>query len=448
MIYVEANNAPNIGNYCGSTPKPLTSDFEIPLNGNTYNFRAGNNDNSSVNIGNISNCGLQFPARLYVEQSDTMPAVYGHAAIAGVTNGTHLPLRNTSYGIMGIITEARGSNAGIYGSSAHALNAAIATYGTGVFGTAEQNAYNYGVRGSVDDSNADANYGVYGNASNGAANYAVYGYADTNYANTYAGFFDGHVVVTGNLINSSDRILKRNIDTIANPISIINQLQPKTYFFDTANTYGIRFSGKKQYGFIAQDVEQILPELVSGIHKPEYIDTSGKVIYPAIDYKGVNYNALFGIIVAAMQEQQNRLESKDSVIAALANRILYIEDCMQRANLCNTNNAPAFKKEQNNETNVPQQDIQLKNLQTIILNQNTPNPFAEQTVIGYYLPQEVKTAAIIFYNAEGREINRAEIATRGKGAINVYAQDLSSGVYSYTLIADGNVIDTKRMVKR
>ncbi|HRN95811.1 MAG TPA: tail fiber domain-containing protein, partial [Chitinophagales bacterium] len=294
---------------------------------------------------------------------------------------------------------------------------ALMNYGVRGIAWGQSSSTNYGLHGLASaehQSTGSTNYAVYGEIEHSNSysgyNYAIYGRADSNDANTYAGFFDGHVVVTGNLINSSDRILKRNIDTIANPISIINQLQPKTYFFDTANTYGIRFSGKKQYGFIAQDVEQILPELVSGIHKPEYIDTSGKVIYPAIDYKGVNYNALFGIIVAAMQEQQNRLESKDSVIAALANRILYIEDCMQRANLCNTNNAPAFKKEQNNETNVPQQDIELKNLQTIILNQNTPNPFAEQTVIGYYLPQEVKTAAIIFYNAEGREINRAEIA--------------------------------------
>ncbi|HRN95746.1 MAG TPA: T9SS type A sorting domain-containing protein, partial [Chitinophagales bacterium] len=101
-----------------------------------------------------------------------------------------------------------------------------------------------------------------------------------------------------------------------------------------------------------------------------------------------------------------------------------------------------------NAENTNYQTVNLSNLQTIILNQNTPNPFAEQTTISYFLPDNIKTAAIIFYNAEGREINRAEIATRGKGAINVYAQDLSSGVYSYTLIADGNVIDTKRMVKR
>ncbi|HRP39806.1 MAG TPA: tail fiber domain-containing protein [Chitinophagales bacterium] len=474
VVYVEANNAPNIGNYCGSTPKPLTSDFEIPLNDKNYYFTGqGTNPNSnflgsSVAIG--LNCGDPIPfAKLHVLQSVTngyqgpsdsssAAGMFENSAGGDVSAGVFGTAYGNAYGLYGgfFTSEGTPGNRTVECSGVRCQGAnALMNYGVRGIAWGQSSSTNYGLHGLASaehQSTGSTNYAVYGEIEHSNSysgyNYAIYGRADSNDANTYAGFFDGHVVVTGNLINSSDRILKRNIDTIANPISIINQLQPKTYFFDTANTYGIRFSGKKQYGFIAQDVEQILPELVSGIHKPEYIDTSGKVIYPAIDYKGVNYNALFGIIVAAMQEQQNRLESKDSVIAALANRILYIEDCMQRANLCNTNNAPAFKKEQNNETNVPQQDIELKNLQTIILNQNTPNPFAEQTVIGYYLPQEVKTAAIIFYNAEGREINRAEIATRGNGAINVYAQDLSSGVYSYTLIADGNVIDTKRMVKR
>lgn len=84
----------------------------------------------------------------------------------------------------------------------------------------------------------------------------------------------------------------------------------------------------------------------------------------------------------------------------------------------------------------------------MVLNQNEPNPFAEKTVISYCLPQEVTTAEIIFYNDKGKQINRAEITTRGNGEINVNAQDLSSGVYTYTLIADSIVIDTKRMVKK
>ena len=89
----------------------------------------------------------------------------------------------------------------------------------------------------------------------------------------------------------------------------------------------------------------------------------------------------------------------------------------------------------------------MKDVRSIVLDQNIPNPFAEQTAIGYFLPDDVKKAQVLFHNADGKLINSVEISERGKGLLNVYADDLSSGVYSYTLIADGKVIDTKRMVK-
>ena len=37
---------------------------------------------------------------------------------------------------------------------------------------------------------------------------------------------------------------------------------------------------------------------------------------------------------------------------------------------------------------------------------------------------------------------------KGAGQLNVFAEDLSSGNYSYTLIADGKVVETKTMVKQ
>lgn len=40
-----------------------------------------------------------------------------------------------------------------------------------------------------------------------------------------------------------------------------------------------------------------------------------------------------------------------------------------------------------------------------------------------------------------------EINEKGEGQINVFAADLSSGTYTYSLIADGKLIETKKMVK-
>jgi hypothetical protein len=55
----------------------------------------------------------------------------------------------------------------------------------------------------------------------------------------------------------------------------------------------------------------------------------------------------------------------------------------------------------------------------------------------------------LFYNAEGKLINTVDLSNQsGKGQINVFANDLSNGVYTYTLVVDGKIIDTKRMVKQ
>ena len=44
-------------------------------------------------------------------------------------------------------------------------------------------------------------------------------------------------------------------------------------------------------------------------------------------------------------------------------------------------------------------------------------------------------------------IKTAEISHPGKGQVNVFAKDISSGFYTYTLRVDGKTIETKRMIK-
>ncbi len=92
-------------------------------------------------------------------------------------------------------------------------------------------------------------------------------------------------------------------------------------------------------------------------------------------------------------------------------------------------------------------NVSLSDGENIVLNQNVPNPFAEQTVITYSIPETVQKAQIKFYSAEGKLINTVDILERGKGRINVFANDLITGIYTYTLVADGEIIATKRMMK-
>ena len=43
-------------------------------------------------------------------------------------------------------------------------------------------------------------------------------------------------------------------------------------------------------------------------------------------------------------------------------------------------------------------------------------------------------------------IQLVEINERGKGELIVYANNLSSGIYTYFLVADGKTIDSKKMI--
>ena len=138
-----------------------------------------------------------------------------------------------------------------------------------------------------------------------------------------------------------------------------------------------------------------------------------------------------------MQKQKLQIEKQDSLIAVLSNQI----------NSCCSKNGDNKKVDNNTGREVKQQNIELSDKEAIVLEKNVPNPFAEQTTISYNLPAKIVKAQIIFYNSTGQIIQTVELKTRGAGQINVFASDLSSGLYHYTLVADGKVIDSKKMVR-
>ena len=94
-----------------------------------------------------------------------------------------------------------------------------------------------------------------------------------------------------------------------------------------------------------------------------------------------------------------------------------------------------------------QTDVDISNKNIIILDQNAPNPFAEQTVISYYLQNSFTRAQIIFLDQSGKLIKAVDLTEKGKGQLNVFANDLTNGIYTYSLIVDGQTMETKKMMK-
>ena len=91
--------------------------------------------------------------------------------------------------------------------------------------------------------------------------------------------------------------------------------------------------------------------------------------------------------------------------------------------------------------------VKLGDQNSIILDQNSPNPFKDQTDISYFIPDDAQNVKIIFYNNTGVVIKTVDISEKGMGSIHVYGSDLSSGTYLYSILSDNKVIDSKRMLK-
>jgi len=102
-------------------------------------------------------------------------------------------------------------------------------------------------------------------------------------------------------VNASDSRLKRDIKPMTNyGLSTVMQLKPVTYFFNADKT------NHPEVGFIAQDVQKIVPEVVSGT---EGDISKGETL-------GLSYGNLVPVLTKAIQEQQSTIQKQQTAIEA------------------------------------------------------------------------------------------------------------------------------------
>jgi hypothetical protein len=310
-------------------------------------------------------------------------------------------------------------------SSLVSSNATTGLGGYSYSSTVQTSGRAWGVNGFAGNATSGYNYGVMGThygSNNGAGVVGtVSGNQDVNVPGIYAGYFVGNVKVTGVVtaqnITSSDKRLKKNIVQLdkAKSLSGILSLNPVEYNLqqrfektngDTTKVKSLYYDEesqlfkKKHFGLIAQELQQIYPELV-------YEDSEG---YLAVDYVG-----LIPLLIQSIKEIRTELDLKNS-------------------------NANSSLKIGN------PQILDINNITYPILEQNNPNPFNTSTIINFALPKTIMNAAIYVYNMNGEQLNNYAISTKGKGSIVINGSEYNAGMYLYALIADGKVIDTKRMI--
>jgi len=231
-----------------------------------------------------------------------------------------------------------GYRSAVLGTSTAAYNGSGAVAGLFIVdGSGGQN--NFGVRISCAFSQTATvrNYGVYshsrGNGTfnmgvfalsnrsttgTGKTNYGIYAQADSG-ATNYAGYFVGNVTYTGTLASASDAKLKNNVVPFEGALDKLENLKVKTYEYKQVGVYGkMNLPEGKQFGFIAQELEQTFPELVENqVHAVNA--ENNKLDAEAMEYKAVNYIGMIPILTKAIQEQQDYIKKLEARIQALEN---------------------------------------------------------------------------------------------------------------------------------
>ena len=285
-------------------------------------------------------------------------------------------------------------------------------------------AYSIGVQGIANGGTSGHLFGVFGGLNDSSKNGAgVFGtltqHTNISVTGRYAGYFYGPVKATGDIsapsfITTSDIRLKENIITLSETgqsaldnVLDMNVIRynyidcPQISSGDTATVMKQPANVKKEmhYGLSAQELRQIYPDLVK-----EGQD----------GYLGVNYIELVPILIRSIQELKQELDNV-------------------RGNCKKTRTADDDGKKT--------QSITGKNK----LYQNTPNPFTEQTTIRFSLADEVQNAAICIFDMTGKTIKKLPISS-GMESVSIGGYELGEGMFLYSLVVNGQEIDTKRMI--
>lgn len=325
------------------------------------------------------------------------------------------------------------------------LSIAIQGYNYGLCPETGPGCATIGIQGYAEHGQGN-NYGVYGLTPFNTSSIYNYGAAiyGTNYLtrrilnDCYAGFFDGRVAISEGLYvdgfirlngtylsapsrNDSFQFEDSSERGLLNLTKRISALQLGSYYIaptqyasadDTDSIEEItplsRFPkevfNRKHYGLSAEQLEEVFPDLV-------YEQEDGT--------KSINYVEMVPILVQAINELNAKIETLEN-----------------RGESANEKNAQSAEDKGDSEDK----------LLLLSLGQNKPNPFSNSTTIEVCIPEDVQKAFIYVYDLQGKKVEQVDITARGKQNIQLTSANLADGMYLYSLIADGKVIETRRMI--
>jgi len=398
----------------GTSMSSIGRNTAIGSNALANNSSGYNNTGTGADVLDSNSTGWDNTATGYSAMSSNSTGNYGvalgHFALDANTTGSS----NTAVGNTTLTSVTTGSNNTALGAAANVASGAI--------------------------SNATA---LGFNAQASASNSVVVGSTSVTSIGGYAGW-----------TNFSDGRYKQNIQQNIPGLAFINKLNPISYTLDingietklhqnqkpitnkyekTAYNYMDDPSVKQAMqeksavtysGFVAQDVEKAADSVgynFSGVDKPKDANQS---------FYGLRYGDFVVPLVKAVQELSASSNKKDSTINSLQEKV----DSLQTQ--INEIRAMLLSKNQSVISAIPGAS----------LDQNAPNPSSSSTTIAYGLPQGTISAQMQITDMSGKILQIIPLSGLGRNSVTIDTSSLSTGTYSYSLLINGQLAGTKKMV--
>lgn len=375
----------------------ITANAQLKVSSSGHvGIRTSSNENSLLTVGsyNAGNASVGIASSPDVMNKNNI-------GVEGVVSANSSYTNNTNYGVLGILSSinySHGRNYGVSGMIGYPFGGSFFG-GTGVYGAHSTYFYSY----------------------------------PTNIYGAYAGYFTGSVYVSNNLTapnlyTTSDSRLSDNIVLLGE-----RDNSGKETLENVLNMNVMEYNLKSRLGEMPTD---IAPEKAEEVRKSyEYLKSQDEKmssrrhfgvdaeemqkLYPDLVQEGqdgylyVNYSELVPLLIRSIQVLKQELDEVKTKSNARRSSTTGID--------------PSIASSGN------------------ILYQNTPNPFKEQTVIRFKLAEDAKDASICIFDMTGKTLKKLPISS-GMDNVSVGGYELGEGLFLYSLVVNGQEIDTKKMV--
>jgi len=124
------------------------------------------------------------------------------------------------------------------------------------------------------------------------------------------------VFTGGGVLNSSDRNLKTAIQPLKYGLEEILKIVPVSYKWkeDKIADFSIPEEEKeRRLGFVAQELQKVIPEVVVTHEWKEYEENPGVLVKEENNFLGVRYSDIIPVAIKAIQEQQKKIEDMEKL---------------------------------------------------------------------------------------------------------------------------------------